>query len=138
MELAFRIIVSVVLTGVWLIGLRWVWTNQLDPRATVARLSEKTLAPPDWVATRDPSKVYQDGNAVGDITGAVKPGADQIHFAQLANTASLDVSRPFEYQRLRVKVIKIDSSMGMKVVTSGSGSTVLRAVLEGVQCTIVK
>ena len=63
-ELTFRIILTVVFTGVWLIVVRSVWTNQLDPRATIW-FSEKTLAPPDWIATRDPNKLYQDSGRQG-------------------------------------------------------------------------
>ena len=122
MELTFRIILTVVLTGVWLVGLRWVWTNQLDPRATVSRLSEKTLAPPDWVATRDPAKIYQDGRAVGEVTSSVEQKSDQVHFAQLANTTGFDTSKPFEYQRLTLRVARIGTSIGMKSEVSDKGS----------------
>ena len=63
-ELTFRIILTVVFTGVWLIVVRSVWTNQLDPRATIW-FSEKTLAPQDWIVTRDPNKLYQDSGRQG-------------------------------------------------------------------------
>ena len=138
MELTFRIILTVVFTGVWLIGVRWVWTNQLDPRATVSRFSEKTLAPPEWVATRDPNKLYQNGRAVGDVTGTVDQRDGQVRFVQLANTTDFDRSKPFEYQRLTLRVQSLGAIIGMKSEVSDQGSRVLTAVLENVSCTVVK
>ena len=138
MELTFRIILTVVFTGVWLIGVRWVWTNQLDPRATVSRFSEKTLALPEWVATRDPNKLYQNGRAVGDVTGTVDQRDGQVRFVQLANTTDFDRSKPFEYQRLTLRVQSLGAIIGMKSEVSDQGSRVLTAVLENVSCTVVK
>ena len=138
MELIFRIILTVVLTGVWLVGLRWVWTNQLDPRATVSRLSEKALAPPEWVATRDPNKIYQGGAAVGEVTGAVENGNNQIRFAQLANTTGFDASKLFEYQRFTLKIVWVGTMVGMKVEMTTAGSRTLVGVFEDVLCDIVK
>jgi len=50
-------------------AMRWVWTHQVDPIATFSRVAEKAVAGPDWVATRDPNKIYQGRVAVGDIAG---------------------------------------------------------------------
>lgn len=138
MELLFRIVITVVLTIVWLIGLRWVWTNQLDPRATVSRLSEKTLAPPDWVATREPNRIYQGSVAVGEVIGPVKSENNQIRFAQLANTTGFDPNKPFYYQRLTLKVVRVGTMAGMKVEMTESGSRTLIGVFEDVLCDVMK
>lgn len=138
MELTFRIILTIVFTGVWLIGVRWVWTNQLDPRGTISRFQEKTLAPPDWVATRDPRKLYQNGRAVGDVIGPVEQREDHVRFVQLANTTQFNRSEPFEYQRLTLRVQSLGSIIGMKSEVSEQGPRVLTAVLENVVCTVVK
>ena len=138
MESTFRIFLTIVFTGIWLIGLRWIWTNQLDPRATVSRLSEKALTPPDWVATRDPNKIYQTGHAVGNVTGPVEKKPDQFHFAQIVDTTEFDRSHPFEYQRLTLRVNRVGSISGMKSEVSEKGSRVLNAVIEDMSCTIVK
>lgn len=138
MELTFRIILTIVFSGVWLIGLRWVWTNQLDPRATVSRFSEKTLAPPGWVATREPNKLYQSGRAVGDVTGPVDHSDEQVVFVQIVNTTDLDRTKPFEYQRLTLRVLSVGSVFGTKSEVSDQGSRVLTAVLENVSCVVVK
>ena len=138
MELSFRIILTVAFTVIWFIGVRWVWTHQLDPRATVSRLSEKALAPPDWVATRDPNKMYQGGKAVGDVTGPVQQKDGQVHFGQLANTTGFDREKTFEYQRLTLKVVRIGTMAGMKVEMTDKGARTLTGVFEDVVCDIVR
>ena len=130
MEILFKIVASAILVGACFIGLRWVWTHQIDVKATVTKASEKVAAPPDWVATRDQNKIYQGGAPVGDVTGPVnKQGATYV-FSQLANTSSFETSKSFEYQRYKLRVSRINTSIGMK----SDGRRVLTAVLEGVEC----
>lgn len=138
MELVLRIVLTAILSGIWLIGLRWVWTNQLDPRATVARLTGKALAPPDWVATRDPAKIYQGSAAVGDVRGQVTNEGSQVRFQQLVNTTGFDRDQPFEYQRLTLRIVSIRTMIGMKIETTEGGSETLTGVLEDVLCDIAK
>lgn len=138
MEVAFRILLTVFFTATWLIALNWVWTNQLDPRATVSRLLGKAVAPPEWVATREPNRIYQGGVAVGDVMGSVDRLGSQIRFAQLANTTGFDSSRPFDYQRLTLRIVRVATRTGMKVEMTESGSRTLTGVFEDVLCDVVK
>lgn len=137
METAFRIFLSIIFTGVWLITLNWIWTRQLDPRETVSRFFKKAVEPPEWVATREASKIYQNGNPVGDITGSVEQTESQVHFSQLVNTSHFDTNSPFEYQRLKLKVTRIGSIIGMKAEATDKGAVTLSAVMEDVTCSIV-
>ncbi|MBI5007221.1 MAG: hypothetical protein HZB95_08830 [Nitrosomonadales bacterium] len=130
MELLFKLILSVVVVMVCFIGLRWIWTHQLDLRDTIGKASDKVIAPPDWVATRDPMKIYQGGNVVGDVTGPVNQQGTTYSFSQLINTSSFDTTKPFEYQRAKLSVTRINISIGMK----SDGRQVLTGVLEGVEC----
>jgi hypothetical protein len=70
MEFIFKFIFSVVMVGVCAFGLRWIWTSHLDVRATVDRavtkFSETVTLPPEWVVTRKPDKIYQQGKNAGD------------------------------------------------------------------------
>jgi hypothetical protein len=134
LELLFRIALTGFITVVWLIGLHWVWTAHLDPRATISRLIQKAVAPPEWVATREPNKIYQSGKAVGDVSGPVERKDRQVRFAQLSNTGDFDRGQHFEYQRLRLRVVRIDTAAGMKVEPSRT----LTNVLEDVVCEIVQ
>ncbi len=134
LEIAFKVVLTSFLTIVWLAGVRWVWTTQLDSKATLDRLLRKTVAPPEWVATRDPNKIYQDGKVVADVTGPVREEGQQVHFAQLANTSNLDARRDLEYQRHTLRIVRVGKSIGMKVETSEEGSKTLTSVLEDVVC----
>ena len=138
METAFRIFLSIIFTGIWLIAMNWIWTKQLDPRETLLQLFKKTAEPPEWIATRESSKIYQNGQPVGDITGPVEQTLNQIHFSQLANTTYFDTTLPFEYKRLKLKVVKIGSIIGMKSEVTEKGAVTLNSVMEDVICLIVK
>ncbi len=134
LEWLFKIALTIFFTIIWLIGLHWIWTTHLDPRATIQRMFQKAVAPPEWVATRDPNKIYQGGKIVGDVSGPVEPKDRQVSFAQLSNTGDLDRGQPFEYQRLRLRVVRIHTAVGMKVEPSRT----LTNVLEDVLCEIVQ
>ena len=125
MELAFRILLTIVFTAAWLIALNWVWTNQLDPRATVRRALGRVVAPPEWVAIREPNRIYQNGNAVGEVTGAVEEREGRVRFARLANTAGFDSSRPFEYRRFTLRIVRVGEIAGMKVEMTENGPRTL-------------
>jgi hypothetical protein len=134
MELAFKIVLSLAFTAIWAFTMRWVWTQQVDPIETIARMAGKTVAGPDWVATRDATKIYQNGQPVGDINGSVQLGDDKVIFQRLINTGSLDQSRPFEYQRTTLQIQRINTMTGMMSGPTG----VLSAVLDGVECRVIK
>jgi hypothetical protein len=133
MELAAKILLSILVLGVAGVGLQWIWSNQIDVGATARNAANKAVAPPDWLTTRHPDKLYQNGKAVADVTGPVtKQGATMV-FSQLANTGLLAKDQPFEYQRHTVRIVRIGKQKGMK----GSPSGALTAVLEGVECQLV-
>lgn len=138
LENLFKIGLIVMFTAVWLAAVRWVWTHQLDPVATVQRLIQKPFKAPEWVATREPNKIYQNGKVVGEVTGPVKEEGSSIRFAQLANTSTLNQQMVFQYQRHNLRIRQIGSAIGMKadmhVSESGVTSRTLTAVLENVVC----
>lgn len=130
MELLFKLILSAISLMICFFSLQWIWTYQLDFKATIGKASDKVVALPDWVATRDPMKIYQSGNVVGDVNGPVNQQGTTYVFSQLINTSSFDTTKPFEYQRARLSVSRINISIGMK----SDGRQVLTGVLEGVEC----
>ena len=101
-------------------------------------ITEKVVAPPDWVTTREPNKIYQDGKAVGDVSGSVESKESTILFTQLSNAGAFNMQAPFEYQRSRLRVVRIDSAIGMKVEMTDQGSRTLNGVFEGVLCELLK
>jgi len=142
LENVFKVGLIVMFTAVWLAAVRWVWTRQLDPVATFQRLMQKPFKAPEWVATREPNKIYQNGNVVGEVTGPVQEQDSIIRFAQLANTGALNQAVVFQYQRHNVRIRQIGAAIGMKtqmhVSDSGATSRTLTAVLENVVCEKVR
>lgn len=133
MEMLFKLILSAAVLVLGVIAFRWIWTHQLDLPATISKASDKVVAPPDWVATRDPKKIYQDGNTVGDVTGPVDQQGTMMVFSQLVNTSTFDANKPFEYQRTKLRVVRVNASIGM----FSDGRQVLTGVLQGVECQII-
>ena len=41
MEIAFKVVVILCLTVVWVLGVRWVWTHQIDLKSTFAHIAKK-------------------------------------------------------------------------------------------------
>jgi hypothetical protein len=138
LENLFKVGLIVMFTAVWLAAVRWVWTHQLDPVATVQRLMQKPFKAPEWVATREPNRIYQNGNVVAEVTGAVEENGSIMRFAQISNTSALNQAVVFQYQRHNLRIREVGSAIGMKTEmhVSGSGATsrTLTAVLENIVC----
>ena len=134
LEVFVKVVIILVVTVAWGVTVRLVWTSHIDPKATIQRLLSKTMETPGWIATRDPNKLYQNGEVVGDISGEVQDLEDQVLFRELSNTAALDKNAPFEYQRKTLRITSIRAISGMKVSPTGPKSNVLEDVL----CEVVK
>ena len=137
METAFKILLRLLFTAVWAWSIHWLWTSQIDPRATVRQWAGKAFEPPTWVATRDATRLYQDGVAVAEVTGDVTEGTTTVRFAQLANAGALKRGDPVEWQRYRLRIVEVQATLGMKSVVTEKGSQVLMNVIEGVTCEII-
>ena len=114
--------------------LKWTWSIQIDPKATFAKFLKKAAPDIDAIAIRDPNKIYQNGNIVGEVTDAIETIEGFIVFKQLCETSNLDRNAPFEHKRDKYQIVKITRSMGMKIVASTTSSEQKNAVLEDVYC----
>lgn len=61
-----------------------------NPAKNVQRLMRKPFKAPEWVATRESNKIYQNGNVVGEVIGPVQEQDSIIRFEKLANTGALN------------------------------------------------
>jgi hypothetical protein len=132
-EYAIKIGLTVVVLAIAGGTLHWIWTHQIDPKATLNSVFRRTLEQ-DWLATRDPNKLYQDGNPVAEVVGPVQMGEGSIYFERLANTSLLDTQQPVEYQRLKLRIVRIETAIGHLASPRGT----LSAVLDKVQCQVLK
>jgi hypothetical protein len=133
-ELSIKLVITLLVIVFAFKALHWTWTSHIDLKATVERYIRKEPKIADVVATRDPNKIYQNGKAVGQVTGEVRTQNDQLVFEEITDTSALNHGEPFEYQRLRVRIVEIESLAGIKSTVSSAGSVIKQAVLEQVVC----
>ncbi len=127
---------KVVLTVVVLViaggTLRWIWTQQIDVKATAERWLRGAVEP-DWIATRDANKLYQDGSVVADVRGDVQRNDGQVMFRRLVNLEGLDHGKSVEHGRLRLRIRRVGAITGML----STGLETLRNVWDDVECEVV-
>jgi len=84
-----------------------VWRAQIDLRQLISprRVVDQSVRDAvDWIPTRDPDKLYQNGKIVGVVHGVVVDEAKRtISFEKVDRALNLDVSKEFEYQKWRVR-----------------------------------
>lgn len=141
MELIIKIFLTVVVIGVIffsVVSLIWLWRSQIDVRETGRQLLNTPKKSMDWVATRDDTKIYQEGKIVGTICGEVKESNDQIIFKEICDTEQLNINAPFEYKRDKIKIVKYGGIFGGKKVVTAEGSISKNAFITDVVCEKIK
>lgn len=138
MELATKVVITVLVCAIGGKILHWTWTSHIDPKATIVRWMTREPRIADTVVTRDPNKLYQNGVVVADVTGPVQTNDGSLFFTQLANVSGLDRSQPVEYRRYRLSLAHVQTTIGMKTVVTDKGSSVLQNVMEGVTCEVLR
>ena len=134
MELLIKIVFTIMVVLVGAKSLHWIWTSHIDFKATFHKFAAQKPKIADIMVIRDSNKLYQNGIAIADITGTVQINDDRVLFSQVANVSGLDRSHPIAYKRFKLKIIEVQSIIGMKSVVSDKGASVLQNVMEGVTC----
>jgi len=137
METVFKIVITCVILCVIyfeVIFLLGVWRSQIDPAATVSRILDTLKPKAEMIATRDPNKIYQGGKAVGDVSGQISEHDNNVTFTHILNTSTLKVDQPFEYRRLRLKIVRVGTRSGFYVGQNDTEITSGTAVLSNVVC----
>lgn len=126
----FIVIVLLVAGGL----IRWALTNQIDPWATISGFFQSAVEP-KGIVTRDPNKLYQNGEPVADVLGEVKESGTNVLFHRLTNAGNLDRKATFQYGRRTLRIVKISKETGMLTNLLPSGSTeIMNNVLDEVEC----
>ena len=136
MEILTKVIITlVVVFGCWK-ALHWTWTSQIDLKATLQKYVTKKPDIADGIVTRDPNKIYQSGNAVGDVTGSVEiengtvPLQFYATFSQILNDVGIDSAaigvqlhdHAHRYSALRCRFQGIDdAAVGQQVYFEADG-----------------
>jgi len=139
MELVFKLFLTALVLFFFIGSLRWIWFSQIDPKETMRLFLSSPAKSPEWVAMRDPSKIYQHGKEVGNLNGAVIPSQDQLIFTEICDTEAFNTTEPFEYKRTTYRVVSIGGRIGMAVGADDQGGlTSRKAVMTDVVCEVWK
>ena len=126
-ESFIKIIITVVIIILAGYILKVTWTSQIDVPKSIQKIFQKPMESlpkiNDFIATRDESCIYQNGECVGNISGEIKNKGDKIYFSEISNTKNLKVKEIIEYKRWKLKLIKYKSFTGQlnKTVITDEG-----------------
>jgi hypothetical protein len=134
----FLTVAVIVIIFFCVISLRWIWRSQIDVKETGRQLLNTPKRSMDWVATRDTTKIYQEGKIVGTICGEVKEFNNQIIFKEICNTEQLNKSEPIEYKRDKLKIVSTGGISGGKIVVTTERSTSKKSIISDVVCEKIK
>ncbi len=140
MEIILKVIVTAVVVLLFYyqaVFVSTLWKSHIDPAATFARLLGKLKPQSDIIATREPNKIYQRGEAVGEVLGSAETKGSRVKFAQLVNTTGLQADQPIEYQRLRLRIVSIKQRTGMSTTMTDKETFIYRDVLGEVECELL-
>ncbi|MFA5271059.1 MAG: hypothetical protein WC412_01810 [Candidatus Omnitrophota bacterium] len=139
LEILFKVIVTLAVGFLSLSFLVYLWTHQIDPITSgINFFKNKAKQQTEWLATRDPNAIYQNGNIVGIISGDVKENHDRLIFLEIFNTAGLNRNAPLEYKKERLRIISIETTIGMYSSVSNKGSEIKQNVIKNVTCEKIK
>lgn len=134
-EFLFKLFLTILVLFFAIGSLKWIWKTQIDPKETVKRLvTEAPSKSMDWVATRDPRRLYQDGQIVANVSGEVEESEDKIIFHELCDTEKLRRDQPIQYKRWNLKIVSVGGISGMKITVSSNKANSKKAVLKDVIC----
>lgn len=109
LEILLKIVFTIIVVGIASSSLYWVWTKQIDVKATLSYLVKKPIEEiASYVVTVDENAIYQNGKKVGEVIGEVSEVEGKLMFHELHSSMNLDIETPFEYRRKQYKIIHID------------------------------
>jgi hypothetical protein len=137
MEVIVKTIMTLVIMVPAFLTVVWLWRTQIDPCQTVKNLFKKNTNPSiEWVATREPNRLYQNGIPVADITGDIVVKNNLIVFKELCNS-ELKWDDPIQYGRKTLTILSVDSIVGQVVSLNGTQTTMKQKVWTNVECKVI-
>jgi len=135
MELVLKVSITagILVAVAFQVALLWgVWSSRVDPAQTFRNLFSQQ-AKPDWLATQEGNQIYQSGQSVGVVVGAVTPTGNFVVFERIVRVDSLKLDQPFRYQDNDYRVINTSSKTLLDLTISPPASS-----LEGVTCELTR
>lgn len=145
-ESFIKVIITVVVIILAGYILKSTWTSQIDVPKSIQKILQKPMESlpkiNNFIATRDESCIYQNGECVGKISGEVKIEGDKIYFSEISNAKNLKVKEIIEYKRWTLKLIKYESFTGQlnkTVITDEGIESISKSnVYNNIECQVLE
>jgi hypothetical protein len=133
LEIPFKVAMTILGVVVFLFFLKGVWRGQIDIKETCLKIARKVIPWTDVIAKRSHNKIYQNGREVGTVSGNVQEKNNTIIFEELCETENLNRDIPFEYQRHKLKIIRIEIINRLKIDNSTKKDVLTNIVCEKIK-----
>jgi len=145
-ESFIKVIITVVVIILAGYILKSTWTSQIDVPKSIQKILQKPMESlpkiNNFIATRDESCIYQNGECVGKISGEVKIERDKIYFSEISNAKNLRVKEIIEYKRWALKLVKYESFAGQlnkTIITDEGVKNISKSnVYNNVECQVLE
>jgi hypothetical protein len=145
-ESFIKVIITVVVIILAGYILKSTWTSQIDVPKSIQKILQKPMESlpkiNNFIATRDESCIYQNGEYVGKISGEVKIEGDKIYFSEISNAKNLKVKEIIEYKRWALKLVKYESFAGQlnkTIITDEGVKNISKSnVYNNVECQVLE
>lgn len=146
LESFIKVIITVVVIILAGYILKSTWTSQIDVPKSIQKILQKPMESlpkiNNFIATRDESCIYQNGECVGKISGEVKIEGDKIYFSEISNAKNFKVKEIIEYKRWKLKLIKYESFTGQlnkTVITDEGVENISKSnVYNNIECQVLE
>ena len=145
-ESFIKVIITVVIIILAGYILKSTWTSQIDVPKSIQKILQKPMESlpkiNNFIATRDESCIYQNGECVGKISGEVKNEGDKIYFSEISNAKNLKVKEIIEYKRWALKLVKYESFTGQlnkTIITDEGVKNISKSnVYNNIECQVLE
>jgi hypothetical protein len=146
LESLIKLIITVVIIILAGYFLKSTWTSHIDIPKSIQKILQKPMDSlpkiNDFIATRDKSCIYQNGECIGKISGEVKIEGDKIYFTEISNAKNLKVKEIIEYKRWELKLIKYESFTGQlnkTIITDAGVENISKSnVYNNIECQVLE
>lgn len=134
LQIATKLAIIAALVFIAVLASVRVWRADLDlaklfsPRRAVESSVDEKLS---WLPTRESNGLYQNGQLVARVEGAVVDEPQRIaQFAEIFQAHNLNLETDFEFQKWRLKFRSAEMLIGLDASAPHKGRMILKAVCE--------
>ncbi len=132
MQIALKIVFSLIIVGLSIWALRWLWLRDIDvqqllrPDKAIIRKMEETMK--KMVPVREEDALYQGNRIVARVEGATVDKVNKVvSFREIHHSGNMDLSEPVVFQKYKLELRHIDTLINLDVSAPEKGR-ILRGV----------